>query len=147
MANIFVNKDNKNTFTATANRFFTTAMRKSAIALADAHNCTMTEVTVKVDKKPTKRYRFTAKSASDRDAFVTAFESEYASAHDAYEKAKAEEKAKSEPTASARKPKADAPKKAKGKMTLEAFVRANDLCTLEEAKAHGFVGTKKDLWN
>ena len=30
---------------------------------------------------------------------------------------------------------------------LEAFVRANSLCTVAQAKEHGFVGGSKDLWN
>lgn len=54
-------------------------------------------------------------------------------------------KTETKPTASTRKPKADAPKKAKGKTTLNDFIKANPLCTREEAKAHGFKGTRAEL--
>lgn len=55
-------------------------------------------------------------------------------------------KSETKPTASTRKPKADAPKKAKGnKPTLNDFIKANPLCTREEAKAHGFKGTRAEL--
>ena len=107
MANIFTNKDNKATFTATANCFFVNAMRKSAIELASKHNCAMTEVTVKVDGNDTKRYRFTAKTKADRDAFVTAFERAYAKATKTADKTKTEKK-----VAPARKAE---PSKGKGK--------------------------------
>lgn len=42
--------------------------------------------------------------------------------------------------------KGDAPKTPKIS-PLEAFVRANSLCTVAQAKEYGFVGGSKDLWN
>lgn len=37
------------------------------------------------------------------------------------------------------------PRKGKGKTTLNDFIKANPLCTREEAKAHGFEGTRAEL--
>ena len=37
------------------------------------------------------------------------------------------------------------PRKGKGKTTLNDFIKANPLCTREEAKAHGFKGTRAEL--
>jgi hypothetical protein len=37
------------------------------------------------------------------------------------------------------------PRKGKGKVTLNDFIKANPLCTREEAKAHGFEGTRAEL--
>lgn len=122
--------------TATQNAFLAFAAYNRAKALVSEHNG-------KIDFIDGKNIKATFKSKAIAEAFVTAFESEYAEAHKAYAKAKG--KTETKPTASARKPKADAPKKTKGKVTLNDFIKANPLCTREEAKTHGFVGTRAEL--
>ena len=122
--------------TATQNAFLAFAAYNRAKALVD-------EYKGKIDFVDGKNIKATFKSNKIATDFATAFESEYTKAHKAYAKAKG--KAETKPTTSTRKPKADAPKKAKGKITLNDFVKANPLCTREEAKAHGFKGTRAEL--
>ena len=108
------------------------------------------EQNFKIDFAEDGKMTWTAKSNKAIVAGVDAFMSEYAEAHKAYAKAKSKSdktKSKTEKVACTRKAKPIRTKGDSKKSTLEAFVRANDLCTLEQAKAHGFVGTKNDLWN
>ena len=100
MATMFEIKDNKATFTATANEFLRGQAYTRAKALASEHNCVATDIIVKIDGKTEKRLKVTAKTKTDRDAFVNAYEPEYAKAHKAYTKAKG----KVTPTEKTKKP-------------------------------------------
>lgn len=127
---------------ATQNAFLAFAAYNRAKALVSEHNGT-------IDFVDGKNIKATFKSNKMAKTFVTAFESEYAEAHKAYEATKTSSTKKAEPK-KATKPtvsKAKAtPKKTKGnKPTLNDFVVAHPLCTREEAKAYGFNGTRADL--
>lgn len=101
MAKMFTIKGKK----ATQSVYLAHAAYESAKALVLAHNG-------KIGSDDGKMIIATFESNENAKAFATAFESEYTKAHKAYAKAKG--KAEKKPTASTRKPKADAPKKAKG---------------------------------
>jgi hypothetical protein len=102
--------------TAIQNAFLAFAAYNRAKALVDEHNG-------KIDFVDGKNIKATFKSNKVATDFVTAFESEYEKAHKAYTKAKGKTETK---TTSARKPKADAPKKAKGNgIDFKAFKGTN----------------------
>ena len=101
MANIFTIKGKK----ATQSVYLAHAAYENAKALVSAHNG-------KIDSDDGKMIQATFKTNKDAKAFADAFESAYAKAHKAYEKANGKSvKAKAEPTKSA-------PAPAKGKSNL-----------------------------
>lgn len=101
----------------------------------------------KIDSVDGEKIKATFKSNKAANAFATAFESEYAKASKAYKATKATSSTKKAEPKKATKKTSSSPKKAKGskKNTLNDFIIANPLCTREEAKAHGFNGTRLGL--
>ena len=106
---------------ATQSAHMAYAAYNRAKALVTEHNGT-------IDFVDGKKIKATFKSNKTAKSFVTAFESEYAEASKAYQATKTDSKPTASKgktntkTASARKPKAHAPKKAKGNgIDLDAF--------------------------
>lgn len=127
----FVTKNNKKTFVATASRFLAGKAGKQALALADKYAGKVDQV--EIGGEP--RYKFTFGEMDNRDKFVKAFDRSYAKATAG--------KSKKEPKPT--KPSSSAKKNSGKKMTLDEFIKANPLCTREQAKAYGFKGTRQDL--
>ena len=131
----FVIKTSKNTLFATARMPY--GAYKALEALALAHEG-------KIGETADGFFKADLKTAKIAKAIKTQFDADYAEAHAAYV---AEHKpAPKKDTKKSKKPSSSKKGNAK-KMTLEEFVRANDLCTVEQAKAYGFKGGSKDLWN
>lgn len=132
----FVSKNNRKTFVATASCFFAGKMRTSALALADKYEGKVEEI--KIEGQP--RYKFIFDEIENRDKFVASFDRAYAKAHKAHEK-----KAPSSPKKKSAPKKKVAEGKGSKKMSLDDFIINNPSCTRDEAKAHGFEGTRADL--
>lgn len=121
---------NKKTVTASAHLPY--SAYKRAIELA-------TELEGKIGRTDENRFTATFAKAKTAKEFADKWTADYTAAHAAYTPKTQEPKApKSKPTSSS--------KKGKGKkMTLNEYITSNPSCTREDAKAHGFKGTRAEL--
>ena len=131
MSNITMNIS-KSTVTASAHLPY--GAYKHAVELATAYEG-------KIGRTADNLFTATFGKAKTAKEFAKVWTADYAEAHAAYTPKPTEPKApktpkKSKPTSSSKKA---------NKMTLDEFIKANPLCTREQAKAYGFKGTRADL--
>ena len=132
MANITMNIS-KSTVTASAHLPYGAYKRAEELALAYEG---------KIGRTAENHFTATFDKVKTAKKFKSEWEADYAKAHAAYTPKPTEPKA----LKSTKKSKPSSSKKGNAKkMTLDEFIKANPLCTREEAKAHGFKGTRAEL--
>ena len=163
MAKMFEITTENGFYYATAKEIIPKTALPHLTALVDASDCTLTTIAIApIGEKVKYRKRIISKTKKVLVTLVTAFEDGYDREHARREREKAEEKARLEAEKKAleeakrlereRKERERQAKpvraKGNGQKAVNEWIKAHDMCSLEEAKAHGFDGvTKKDLWN
>ena len=131
MATITMNIS-KSTVTASAHLPY--GAYKRALELAQAYEG-------KIGRTAENHFTVTFDKVKTAKTFKSEWTADYTQAHKAYTPKPTEPKAPK----STKKSKVTVGKGNTKKMTLDEFIKANPLCTREDAKAHGFTGTRADL--